>query len=252
MALTDAERNAARHPGRAPTAAPRIILVDICKTVALLAMICFHFVTDLELFGLVPSGTTVQGVWYVMARVIAGSFIFLVGVSLVLAYADGIRWRRFWRQTARLALAASIISGATYAAIPELFIYFGILHVIVVAKFAGIAVVRRSVWFAAIAALIVVAVWWHYGLSLPLDPWMAWTGLAAVPRPTLDLIPIFPWLAPMFLGIVFAKKVDIRAWPSPEGRIATALSWPGRHSLAVYLLHQPVLIASLWLALRIA
>lgn len=230
----------------------RVLAVDLARSLALVAMAVFHFVTDLELFGLIAPGTTVRGVWYWMARVIAGSFIFLVGVSLVLAHEDGIRWRPFWRQVAAVALAAAIVSAATYAAMPDVFIYFGILHVIVVAKIAGIAVVRRPAWVAGLAAAAILAVWARAGLALPLDPWMGWTGLAARPRPALDLIPVFPWLAAMFLGIAAAKLFRVRDWPNPAIPFARALSWPGRHSLAIYLLHQPVLIGLLWLALQLA
>jgi len=235
----------------APAKAPRIVIVDLARSLALLAMIVFHFVTDLEMFGLVAPGTTVQGGWYVMARLIAGSFLFIVGVSLVLAHGRGIRWRAFWRQVAVIAVAALIVSGATYVAMPDYFVYFGILHVIVVAKVAGLAVVTRPPWLAALAAVVVLGVWAWFGLSLPLDPWLGWTGLAARPRPALDLIPIFPWLAPMFLGIVVAKLVDMRALPGPRIPFVRALAWPGQHSLAVYLLHQPVLIGILWLALQL-
>jgi uncharacterized membrane protein len=224
----------------------------MARSAALLAMIVFHFVTDLEMFGIIEAGTTLQGGWYVMARLIAGSFLFLVGVSLVLAHARGVRWRPFWRQVIAIAGAALVISAVTYAAMPGQFIYFGILHAIVVAKIMGLLVVTRPAWLAAPAALIVLGIWARFGLSLPLDPWLGWTGLSARPRPALDLIPVFPWLAPMFLGIVFAKLVDLRSLPPPRIPFARALAWPGQHSLAVYLLHQPILIGLLWLALQLA
>lgn len=235
-----------------PPQGDRIVIVDLARSAALLGMIVFHFVTDLELFELIEPGTTLQGGWYVMARVVAGSFLFLVGISLVLAHGRGIRWRPFWRQIALIAGAALIISVVTYVAMPDSFVYFGILHVIVVAKLAGLLVVTRPAWLAALAAAFVLGVWVRFGLTLPLDPWLGWTGLAARPRPALDLIPIFPWLAPMFLGIVVAKLVDMRALPGPRTRFARALAWPGQHSLAVYLLHQPVLIGLLWLGLQLA
>ena len=37
---------------------------------------------------------------------------------------------------------------------------------------------------------------------------------------------------------------------APFGRVPAAIRWLGRHSLAVYLAHQPLLIGFLWFVLR--
>ena len=58
-------------------------------------MVVFHFARDLEIFGILPPGTTLSGGWHVLARVVAGSFFFFAGMSLVLAHGERIRWRSF-------------------------------------------------------------------------------------------------------------------------------------------------------------
>ena len=69
----------------------RLLFVDIARTVALSGMIVFHAVKDMELFGVIAAGTTVTGAWSVLARCIAAGFLFLSGISLVLAHARGFR-----------------------------------------------------------------------------------------------------------------------------------------------------------------
>ena len=76
------------HPTR-----PRIGLLDTARGVALIAMASYHFAWDLEFFRYIEAGTTAFGWWKMYARGIAGSFLFLVGFSLVLAHTPAIRWR---------------------------------------------------------------------------------------------------------------------------------------------------------------
>jgi uncharacterized membrane protein len=90
--------------------APRIQTIDLARGAALLAMATYHFAWDLEFFGYVDPGMTAQGGWKLFARCIASSFLFLVGVSLVLAMA-GIRWPGFLRRlvVAGASLAISML-----------------------------------------------------------------------------------------------------------------------------------------------
>jgi uncharacterized membrane protein len=236
--------------------AGRIVAVDLARSAALLGMAVFHFTWDLELFGHIPPGTTLEGGWAVFARLVAGSFLFLAGVSLVLAHGDGIRWRGFLRRLAMVAGAAAAITAATFLAMREAFIFFGILHAIAVASCLGLLFLRAPVWLTIAAA---AAVWVLPDLARApaFDPrWLAWTGLAQTPPRSFDLVPVAPWFAATLLGIAAARAGEAAGlWTrlraaAPAGPVLSALAWPGRHSLAVYLLHQPVLIGLLWLFSR--
>jgi uncharacterized membrane protein len=203
------------------------------------------------MFGIVAPGTTVSGGWALAARLIAGSFLFLVGVSLVLVHEDGIRWRGVLRRAVLIGSAALAVSLATWIALPERFIYFGILHAILAASLAGVFLVERPTWVALLAAIAVIGLWYVAGRSLAIAPGFGWTGLAADPRPSLDLVPLVPWLAPAFAGIAFAKLFRVKTWHRNPGPLIRAMGWPGRHALTIYLVHQPVIIALLWLATRL-
>jgi len=106
----------------------RILALDLARTLALLGMVTFHFTYDLDLFGWVPPYTSVTGWFWYHARLTAGSFIFLAGVSLWLSHGAGIRWPAFWRRWVRVAGAAAVVTLATRIAIPDYYIFFGILH----------------------------------------------------------------------------------------------------------------------------
>jgi uncharacterized membrane protein len=232
----------------------RLCLLDLARTVALFQMIVFHFARDMELFGLIAPGTTLTGGWAVFARGIAASFLFFSGVSLVLAHARGFRGRAWLRRFLLIAGAASLISVVTYAVFPSRFIYFGILHALAAASLLGLPFLFLPVWASVAAAMSVLIADATVGRDVFASSWLAWTGLGREVPASLDLIPLVPWLAPFLLGVAFARIVDLRqlepAWPRwfPVREAA----WPGRHSLAVYLLHQPVLLALVWAAARVA
>ncbi|TCO73018.1 DUF1624 domain-containing protein [Rhodovulum euryhalinum] len=227
----------------------RIHAVDLARGVALLGMALFHFVFDLEMFGHLATGTAISGGWRVLSVTVAGSFLFLAGVSLYLAHGQGIRRRAFARRLAVIGGAAGMVTLATWAVFPERLVYFGILHSIAVASVIGLVFLRLPAGLTLGAALAVLLMPRPLG---PDWPWLDWTGLTATNRPSVDFEPVFPWLAPFLAGLALAR-IAARAglWdrmrstvsPAPSMR---ALTWPGRHSLAVYLLHQPVLIGLVW------
>jgi uncharacterized membrane protein len=233
----------------------RIVAVDLARSAGLLGMAVFHFTWDLELFGYIAPGTTLEGGWAVFARLVAASFLFLAGVSLVLGHGQGIRWPGFLRRLAMVGAAALAITVATFLAMPEAFIFFGILHSIAVASLLGLLFLRAPAWLTLAAA---AAVWVLPDLfrSPAFDPrWLAWTGLAETPPASFDLVPVFPWFAACLLGIAAARAAEAaglwdRLRGGDPGPLLRWAAWPGRHSLAVYLLHQPVLIGLLWLYTR--
>jgi uncharacterized membrane protein len=189
-----------------------------------------------------------------LARVVAASFLFLSGMSLVLGHCERFRPGAFFRRLLTIAGAALLVSVATYIAVPAHYVYFGILHAIAIASVICLPFVWLPPWAssAAAGAILVVSVTW--GRSALDAPWAAFTGLSSVVRPSLDFLPLFPWLAPCLLGVALATSVELR-WRSGRSRLraswAGPIGWPGRHSLAIYLVHQPILLAAIWLALQL-
>jgi uncharacterized membrane protein len=230
----------------------RIVAVDIARTAAIIGMVVFHFALDLGAFGLLEHGTTQSGGWAALARLVAGSFLFLTGVSLVLAHGQGIGWQSFMKRLAVIVAAATAVSAATFFAVPQNFIYFGILHAIAASSLLAILFVRTPAWVSGVSAL---AIWTVYSLvyrSLYLPIWLGWTGLGVSVRPALDFIPLVPWLASCMLGVAVAKiaRPYLRHGRQRSVPFAAQLAWPGRYSLAIYLLHQPIILGIMWLVLR--
>ena len=236
--------------------AERILLLDALRASALVGMVVFHFVFDLQLFGLVPQGTVFGWGWSNFARLVAASFIALAGVSLVIAHDDGIRWRPFARRLAKIALAALAVSAATYASMPGQFVYFGILHAIAAFSLIGLGFLRLRVSVLLVCGILVVVAPHVLRSDAFNAPALWWLGLSTQTAPTMDFEPLFPWFAAFLFGMAAAKAAKTsgglkharRYSPGAYGHLKGAFLWAGRHTLLLYLVHQPVLIALIWAA----
>ena len=122
---------------------------------------------------------------------------------------------------------------------------------------AGLAFVRTRWWCPAAAGAAVLAVDALVVGALPDARAWFWIGLSSDTPVTSDFRPVFPWLAAVLFGIAAARWcVDadvLRALARPrlEDRVGRALRFLGRHSLAYYLLHQPVLFGLFWAWLQL-
>lgn len=231
--------------------APRLIALDLARTAALAGMATYHLVYDLTMFGWLPEGTAITGGWALFARGVAGSFLFLAGVSLWLAHGQGIRWPAFWRRFGKIAAAAALVSLGTWAAFGPYFVFFGILHSIAVSSLIGLAFLRLP---AAVTLAVAALVFWlpWVWTSPALDGPLAFLGLFQTRPQTVDFLPLFPWTAPLLAGVALGRIASRQGlWARlalPDGPGLRRLAWPGRHSLVIYLVHQPVLIALVWAA----
>jgi uncharacterized membrane protein len=214
-------------------------------------MAIYHFTWDLGFFGYIEPETATTGGWKIFARVIAGSFLFLAGFSLVLGHVQGFRPKPFLLRLGKIALAAALITLATWFAFPQTFIFFGILHAIAATSLVGLLFLRLPIIVTLLAAAAAVAAPFYLRAPLFDHPALWWVGLSVdVPRSN-DYVPMLPWLAPVLLGIVLARLFVASALPQRLAGFggATKVWWKtllekaGRHSLAIYLIHQPILIA---------
>lgn len=214
-------------------------------------MAIFHFTFDLMLFGHIAANTVYQGGWPWFARGIASSFLILSGISLWLAHGQAIRWSAFLRRFAMVAGAAVLVSVATYYTMGAVWIRWGILHMIAAGSLIGLLFLRLPVTLTlAVAAIAFAAP--HLWRAPAFDhPALVWLGLATTPIVTMDYEPVLPWLCPVLVGIALARLMARAGiWASlslwTPGRLGRTLAWPGRHSLAIYLIHQPVLFGAVW------
>lgn len=249
----------AREPGRAVAsttgadpARPRIPLLDALRGVAILAMFAYHFAFDLNYFGLIRQDFNHDPFWLTARSLILGSFLFLSGVSLALATADGIHWQRYLRRLATIGACAGLVSAGSYLMFPKSWIWFGVLHCITIAGLLLPLFLPLGRWLLPVG-LAIVAVGAFVAHPLFDSPALQWIGLMTRKPMTEDYVPLLPWFGVVLVG---AGAVLAFRTPSVVARLAAApmthpmpaiLVVSGRNSLLLYLLHQPVLLGTLWL-----
>lgn len=233
--------------GAATHGASRAAWLDVGRGVAIVAMVIYHGAFDLLLFGFVDWPVDRAGPWRVFAASIASSFLFLSGVSLVYAHGRGIRWRPFLRRLLVLSAAAAAVTIGTAVAMPVP-IYFGILHAIALFSVLALPFLFAPPLLtvaAAVGVLVLPALYSHPVFEHPV---FYPVGLAPVGPVAFDYEPIFPWLGALLLGVAAARWLPRGAAMAPG---TGALAFMGRHSLVIYLVHQPVLFALLTLAVQL-
>ncbi|MHA1157448.1 MAG: DUF1624 domain-containing protein [Alphaproteobacteria bacterium] len=249
-------------PVEAPTvSSPRYGFIDVAKGVAIVAMVIYHTGFDLSLQRLIAVDVVNDLGWTIFARLIAATFVALVGFNLVLATASGLNPRRYGLRLVAIVASAGIVSLATWLFDASTFIFFGILHQIALASVLGLAFVRLPLIMVTLAAAAVIALplavrMLPLSLSLTVfdAPWLWWVGLSTKLPASLDYVPLFPWFGVALAGMVagrlfltYATLTRFARW-TPRGLVARAAVVAGRWTLPIYLIHQPVLLGLIFLA----
>lgn len=244
-----------------PSAAPRRIhFMDEVRGFDLLLMIAFHGFYTLGLFG-VPIGFPLFTFFQPVEPFFAGLFIFICGISCRLSHSN-------WKRGLILLGIAAGMSVFLWFFMREEMIWFGILHFLSVCilLFALCRPLLDKIPPLAgipVCAVLLLVTWWvpayrgsffgipgllelHLPASVVENPWLYPLGLGTLDG--ADYFPLLPWLfcflAGTFAG-VWAKAGKFPGWMYKSR--APWLSWLGRHTLVIYVVHQPVIFAVCWI-----
>ncbi len=231
----------------------RSLIVDQLRGVAVVFMVLFHFTYDLKTFANPPSEFVLgfpKWFWFWVPATIGSTFLFLSGLSLRLAGAkdqNTVRQKDLSR-LAKLICFALLITILTLIYIPTAPIYFGILHCIAFGSLLILILRKVSPRLILSLAILLIAGGILLEFTEPLSfSWLNWLGFRTKPSPMVsDYYPVMPFTGIMLLGYGLPEKLrqpihGSRKIPLPF------LDYLGRHSLVIYLIHQPILIGLVYL-----
>jgi uncharacterized membrane protein len=230
------------------TTVKRFELLDIIRGIAILAMILHHTAYDLVAFyGIkIPILDTVY--FSIIQFVFAGSFILVAGIT-----------SNFSRSNIRRGLyciaAGVIVTVASLLVSPDYPIYFGIL------QFMGVSMLLYGFfgkYFKKIPDKIGGPLWAgmffiHYFIYSAMGrvniEYLFPLGLIPYDFSAGDYYPLFPYFWLFLLGTVVGRMILDGKLPDWFYRVKRVpfLSFVGRNTLLLYLLHQPAVYLLLWL-----
>jgi uncharacterized membrane protein len=239
---------------------PRFWELDILRAAAVFMMIFYHILYDLEYFGEHDFGLDSLP-WVIYARIGASIFIVLVGISLTLSFSraevkgipeKGIQLKQV-KRGAMIFGWGLIITFITWYILDEFVIVFGILHLIGLSILLGLTFVKYRLLNVVLGMVIIIigAILIYPNFEFP---WLVWLGFRPMEYNYVDYFPLLPWFGVVLIGIaaghvLYPKYERIFSLPDlSENMIIKPLTFIGRHSLFIYLVHQPILFTVLYMA----
>jgi uncharacterized membrane protein len=232
----------------------RLWEIDLFRGIAILMMVVFHTLFDISFFGIAPVDLS-NGFWRYFAYSTASLFLIIAGVSLVVSHArsrqkiSGLPLAlKFVRRGVFIFTFGLFVTLGTWLYLREGFVIFGILHMI------GISVMLSPLFFRlgklnVLPGLFCIAAGsLTSGMTGPV--FLLPLGIMPAGFTSVDYTPLLPWFGMVLIGMGIGESLyaggtrqfSLRQLPD---LLIAPFSFLGRHSLAIYLVHQPVIILAL-------
>ncbi|BFM49040.1 heparan-alpha-glucosaminide N-acetyltransferase [Marinomonas sp. THO17] len=220
----------------------RSLFLDAYRGLAVALMVVFHFCWDLQHFNYLEFSIR-DPFWVHFRSLILTLFLTAVGWSGYLALQSN-KANAFWPRDIKLFISAAAISLATYLAVPNQWIYFGILHFIFVASLLTRPLLRWPLLSALLGASILVIYKQTDWLLFPNAFGFITEHLISLPFRTLDIVFPFPWIGVVLIGPILGY-LGWQKYHIGQSLPVQILAFMGRHALPIYLAHQVILFSAI-------
>ena len=234
----------------------RIWELDALRGLCILGMVVVHFVYDLvDLYGLVqweypPLFTFVQQWGGVL-------FLLISGICVTLG-------SRCIRRGLLVFCCGIVVSAVTWGMYyfgfsgKSIIIYFGVLHCLGACMLLWPVFRKLPHWVLAVIGLVLVAAGFYLQTLEPATThWLMPLGLPWKGFASSDYFPLLPYLGFFLLGSalgksVYRKKESLLPKVNTRNPIIRFFLLCGKHSLWIYLLHQPLLSGVFYLLITLS
>lgn len=231
----------------------RFIELDLLRSIAIISMIFLHVLWDLDYFGILGLNRGIYRFQFLVPMM----FFTLAGICLMITTRkrhtmsehEFIK-HQLYRGGGIFGLGM-VLTLVTLVVMPDRPIFFGVLHCIGLSIILSIPFLKFKSYNVVFALLIIIAGFFMalYPVSNPsIAHLMVGVHQADVSRYTIDYFPLFPWFGVILFGVAIGNvlyKDGNRQFAFPDlsrFKPVSAFSWLGKHSLAIYLIHQPLIV----------
>lgn len=220
----------------------RIGEIDFARGLAIILMMIFHFIVDLrDFYGY--NLEYLQGFWYIEGKLSAILFILLCGISSTLS-------QNSVRHGIIVLTWGMVLTVITYAYNANFYIRFGILHFLGISLLFTNLMRRLTTVWLILLTMLSIFIGLIFSGRFTDCPYLFPLGLQTNTFASLDFYPLFPWFGIFLIGMATGKrfyphKKSLHSLHPPK-----VIAWLGQHSLAIYLVHQPILLALLYVIHR--
>lgn len=230
--------------------------IDFLRGLAIIMMILFHLLYDLNYLG-VYNLNLHSGFWLFFARATATIFILLVGISLTLSFSRtktirGKIYLKYLKRGLKVFSWGLVITLMTCIFLRDCFVVFGVLHLIGISIILAYPFLKLRFWNLLLGIVFISLGIYLKDLTFGF-PWLIWLGLTPDNVCAVDFFPIFPWFGVVLIGIFVGNSLypgatrKLNLCDQSNSFIIRSFCFLGRHSLLIYLIHQPLLITLLYL-----
>ena len=222
----------------------RVWELDAFRGLCILGMVFVHFMYDLaDLYQIIDWE---YPAWFSLMKNWGGVlFVLISGICATIG-------KRSVKRGLVVMGCGLIVSAVTFGMYKfgfhkSIIIYFGVLHCLGACMILWWLCKRLPTWVLAVLGVAMIVAGLYLTTIYPVDHlWLMPLGILPRGFLTSDYFPLLPNFGYFLIGAVigrtvYRKKDTIFPRINPKNLLIRPLSFCGRHSLLIYLLHQPIL-----------
>lgn len=227
----------------------RIWELDAFRGLCILGVVVVHTIFDLQMFGMMSYDTPT--LFNIIRDYGSLFFVLISGICVTLGHHN-------LKRGIIVFLCGIVISCVTYGmyaldfADTSIQIHFGILHLLGLCMIFHTLYRHLPTWAVGLLGAAIVALSFYTRTIISHSFWTVPFGILCYGYMASDYFPIIPYLGWFMLGTVlgrtvYKKKESLIPKVPHDNAPAKFLSFCGRHSLWIYMGHQPVIYGAVYL-----